>query len=72
MDYRVGLPPNFIIYIPWNDPSINTKDNSKHIKDTLKTEPGTIVQVHTNEVLIVCQNGQEVQKIFCSTKSSYL
>jgi len=49
-----------------------------HIKDTLKTEPGTTVQ--TNEVLIpgttvqtneVFIHRQQAQKIVCSIKSSY-
>ena len=53
-----------------NGSSVNM--NIKAIKDTLKTELGTVVQIQTDEVLIPRQKGQQVQKIVCSTTSSYL
>jgi len=48
------------------------KNHSKHIKDTLETEPGTVGQVQTNEVLMPCQKGQQAQKIVLIAKFTYL
>ena len=45
--------------------------HNKHLKYMINTEPGTIGQFQTNEVLLPHQKGQQAQNIVCNTKSSY-